>query len=198
MFSPSPTLTLSRPTSLLLPPTSSPSSSSLSPSSPLLLRPSSPPPSSIETPPSLDLSLLPPSSSFYFFVEYSMIYSNVFLKIFLGLVKLSRIAFPGIFVTVCFLIILLLPKQTIPTKKKSTTQRKYKNGPKANLTFYNLCHSLLIIFLVLLSNKTKRPRDTSMRYNNIKCSNFFSINFLDMLYRYQFSYFTLANIRLNK
>ena len=52
-----------------------------------------------------------------------------------GLIKLSRIGFQGIFVTVCFLLILLLPKQ-ISAKKKLTKQRKHKNGSKANPTFY--------------------------------------------------------------
>ena len=65
------------------------------------------------------------SINFYHFIEYSTIYINVFLKIPLGLIKLSRTAIPGIFVTVCFLIILLLPKQ-IPTKKKLTKRKKYK------------------------------------------------------------------------
>ena len=68
------------------------------------------------------------SISFYHLVEYSTIYIDVFLKMSLGLIKLSMIAFLGISVTVCFLIILLLPKQTIPTKKKLTKRKKYKSG----------------------------------------------------------------------
>ena len=89
------------------------------------------------------------SISFYSFIENSTIYVDVFLKINLGLIKLIGIAFLGISVTVHFLIILLLLKQTIPTKKQLTKQRKYKNGAKANLAFYTLRHSLLIIFKVL-------------------------------------------------
>ena len=112
------------------------------------------------------------SIGFYSFIEYSKIYINVYLKISLGLIKLSRVVFPGIFVTVCFLIILLLSKQTIPTKKKIDKQRKYKNDPKTNPTFYILHDFSLIIFLVLLSDKTRKPKDTSMRYNCIESSNF--------------------------
>ena len=36
----------------------------------------------------------------------------------LGLIQLRRMDFLGIFVTVCFLIILLLSKQTVQTNKK--------------------------------------------------------------------------------
>ena len=140
------------------------------------------------------------SICFYHFIEYYTIYINVFLKMSLGL---GRTAFSGIFVTVCFLIILLLPKQTIPTKKKLTKRKKYKSGPKTNTTFFILHHSLLMIFLVLLSNKTKQPKDTSTTYNCIKSSNFFSLNFLKILdittnsfLRCYLSYFALAKIRL--
>ena len=112
------------------------------------------------------------SIGFYSFIEYSKIYINVYLKISLGLIKLSRVVFPGIFVTVCFLIILLLSKQTIPTKKKINKQGKYKNDPKTNPTFYILHDFWLIIFPVLLSDKTRKPKDTSMRYNCIESSNF--------------------------
>ena len=72
--------------------------------------------------------------------EYFMIYVTVIFET-LRLIKLSRIAFPGIFVIVCLLIILLLlPKQTIFDKKKLAKQRKYKNGQKDNPTFYvTLC-----------------------------------------------------------
>ena len=113
----------------------------------------------------------------------------------LGLIKLSRIAFPGIFVTVCFLITLLLPKQTIRTKKKLTKQKKYKSGPKTNPAFFILHRALFMIFLVLFSNKTKQAKDTSIPYNcikkqpksasipynYIKSSNFSSLNFLEIL-----------------
>ena len=96
--------------------------------------------------------------SFDSFIEYSTNYINVFLKMPLDLIKLSSIAFPGIFVTVCFLIILLPPKQTIPTKKK------YKSDSKTNPTFFILHHSLLMIFLVLLSKKRKLPNNTLDKY----------------------------------
>lgn len=38
----------------------------------------------------------------------------------LGLIKISTISCPGVFITVWFSIIPMLPKQTIPTKKKLT------------------------------------------------------------------------------
>lgn len=38
----------------------------------------------------------------------------------LGLIKVSTISCPGVFITVWFSIIPMLPKQTIPTKKKLT------------------------------------------------------------------------------
>ena len=47
----------------------------------------------------------------------------------LGLFKLSRMVFLGILVTVYFLIIVLLPKQTIPTKNKLTKQEKIQKWP---------------------------------------------------------------------
>ena len=82
--------------------------------------------------------------------------------------------------------------------------KKYEKGPKANFAFYILSHSLLTIFLVLLSNKTK-PKNTSIPCNCIKSSNSFSMNFLETLditkncfLRCQLSYFALANIRLNR
>ena len=118
---------------------------------------------------------------FYLFIDYSTIYINVILKIPLGLIKLSRIAFPGIFVSVCFLIILLLAKQTMPTKKKLTKQGKYKNGSKANPTFYILRRTLLIISLGPLASKTKQPKGTGMAYSCVKSSNFFSVNSLEIL-----------------
>ena len=98
-----------------------------------------------------------------------------------GLTKYSRIAFLSIFVTVCFLIILLLLKQTIPTKKKLTKQRKCKNGPKANPTFYILLYYLLIIFLVLLFNKKNNQKIEVYLKIILKSSYFFSRNFLEML-----------------
>ena len=120
--------------------------------------------------------------------------------------SLSRIAFPGIFFTVCFLIILLLSKQTAPTKKKLTKQKeKYKRCPKINPTFFILHCSLLMIFLVLLSNETKQPKGTSIPYNCIENSRIFSMNLLEILdityhnsFRCQLSYFALTNIQLHK
>lgn len=67
----------------------------------------------------------------------------------LGLIKLSRLAFPDIFVIGFLLIILLLVKQT-------TT----KNGPKGWPYFFIIGRSLLMVFLALLSNKTKQRKDT--------------------------------------
>ena len=102
----------------------------------------------------------------------------------LGLSRLSRIAFPSTFDTVCFLITLLLPKETIPTKKL-TKQRKYKNDLKDSPVFYILRHYLLIILLVslfiiifyyllfVLLFIKNQSEDTSISYNNSKSSNFF-------------------------
>ena len=47
------------------------------------------------------------------------------------------------------------------TNKKETKQRKYKNGTKANPVFYQ---SLLIIFLILLSNKIEQPKHRNVLY----------------------------------
>ena len=69
------------------------------------------------------------SISFYSFIKYSMICIYIFLKMPLGLFKLSRMVFLGILVTVYFLIIVLLPKQTIPTKNKLTKQEKIQKWP---------------------------------------------------------------------
>ena len=57
-------------------------------------------------------------TSFYFFIEYFRVYVNVFLKNISSLITLDRIAFLGIFAIACFMIILLLPKQTILDKKE--------------------------------------------------------------------------------
>ena len=61
------------------------------------------------------------------------------------------------------------------------------------------------MFLVLFSSKTKQPKDTSMPYNCIKNSNFFSLNILEILdittnifLGCQLSFFALANIRLHR
>lgn len=52
------------------------------------------------------------------FIGYFLIYINLFFKMYFSLIKFSRIAFfSGIFVTVCFLIILMLQKQTILKKR---------------------------------------------------------------------------------
>ena len=69
------------------------------------------------------------SISFYSFIKYSMICIYIFLKMPLALFKLSRMVFLGILVTVYFLIIVLLPKQTIPTKNKLTKQEKIQKWP---------------------------------------------------------------------
>ena len=91
----------------------------------------------------------------------------------LGLIKLSRITFWGIFVTVCLLIILLLSKQTAQTKKKLTKQqkKKSKNGPKTNPTFFILHRSLLKIFL--LSNKKSNQKIQVCLISVLKARNFF-------------------------
>ena len=48
------------------------------------------------------------------------IYTFIINILSLGLIKVSRISCPGVFITVWFSIIPMLPKQTIPTKKKLT------------------------------------------------------------------------------
>ena len=53
---------------------------------------------------------------------------------FLGLIKLSGIAFPETFVKICFLIKLLLLKQTIPTKKNTKKTSKDQTYQKAKPT----------------------------------------------------------------
>lgn len=50
------------------------------------------------------------------------------------------------------------------TNKKETKQRKYKNGTKANPVFYIFHQSLLIIFLILLSNKIEQPKHRNVLY----------------------------------
>ena len=50
------------------------------------------------------------SISFYSLIEYSAIYITIILKMSLGLSKVSSIVSPGIFVTICFLIIPMLSK----------------------------------------------------------------------------------------
>ena len=65
-----------------------------------------------------------------------MIYVNVFLKMSLSLIKLSRFVFLGIFVIVYFLIILLLPKQNLFKKKiNQTKQKNTKMNKKLTLHF---------------------------------------------------------------
>ena len=105
----------------------------------------------------------------------TMIWKKVF-----SLDELGTNFSPVIFVTVCFLIILLLPKQTIRKKKKLTKQRKYKNDQKTNPTSYILRNSLLITFLILLPNKTKQPKETNMSHKNTKNPSF-KINFWEIL-----------------
>ena len=112
--------------------------------------------------------------------------------------------FPGIFVTICLSLILLLPKQTIHKQKKLTKQRKYKSFQKDYpAIIYILRHFFFIIFLILLFNKAKQTKWTRMSYNNVKNSIFSSINILEpqdstwnSFLRCQVSYFALANIRL--
>ena len=77
------------------------------------------------------------SISFYTFIEYSTIYINIFLKMCLGLIKLKRISFPGIFAMVWFLIILPLPKQTIRTRKKLN---KENTNIALKLTLHFICY----------------------------------------------------------
>ena len=138
------------------------------------------------------------------FIEYFLLYVNGFLKILFSSIELSRFVFPGIFVTVCMSLTLLLPKQIILKQKKSAKQRKYKNPPKAYPTFYVLSHSLFIICLILLFNKIKQAKEKRMSYNNNKNTIFFSINILEIqdstrnsFLRCQPSYFALANILLH-
>ena len=76
--------------------------------------------------------------------KYSTIYINVFLKVSLVLIKLNKIAVSGIFVSICFLMKLLLPKETIPSNTHLTKKRK--NDPEANPSFHTLRHSLSTIF----------------------------------------------------
>ena len=65
-----------------------------------------------------------------------MIYVNVFLKMSLSLIKLSRFVFLGIFVIIYFLIILLLPKQNLFKKKiNQTKQKNTKMNKKLTLHF---------------------------------------------------------------
>ena len=90
-------------------------------------------------------------------------------------------SFSVFFVIVRFLITFLLPKQTILKKRNSWHKENTKNGQKANPTFYILRHSKLIIFLILLPNKTKQPKETSMSHTNIK-NPFFKNKFLDTRY----------------
>ena len=52
---------------------------------------------------------------------------------------------------------------------------------RITFTFHNLCHSLFINFLVLLSNKEKQQKDTSMPNNCTENSIFFSIYLLEIL-----------------
>lgn len=104
-----------------------------------------------------------------------------------------------------FFINLLLPKQSIRTEKKLTEKRKYNNGQNANQTFYILCHSLLINFLVQWSKKTKQPKDTSIPYSSIKIPRFAFNKFFgdtgttrNSSLLCQLSYFALTNIQLHR
>ena len=139
------------------------------------------------------------------FSEYLLLYVNGFLKMLFSLIELSRFVFRGIFVTVCFSLILLLPKEIILKQKKSAKQRKYKNRQKAYPAFYILHYSLFIICLILLFNQIKQAKETRMSHNNVKNTIFFSINILEIqdstrnsFLRCQLSYFALANIRLHR
>lgn len=58
------------------------------------------------------------------FVEYLSTYANLFLNMLLSLIKFSRIFSLDIFVIVCFLIRLFLPKQTRLKKVKLTKHRR--------------------------------------------------------------------------
>ena len=105
-------------------------------------------------------------------VKYSFMYVNHFLNMLLSLIQFSRIALIGIFVIVCLLIILFLPKHTILKKVKLTKQTKYKGRQKTDPTFYILCNSLLITFLILLFNKTNQPKETFVSCKTIKTKSF--------------------------
>ena len=139
------------------------------------------------------------------FIKYLLLYVKGFLKMHFSLIELSRFVFPGIFVTVCLSLMLLLPKQIILKQKKLAKQRKYKNCRKAYPSFYILCHSLFIICLILLFNKIKQAKETRMSYNNVKNTIFFLITILEIqdstwnsFLSYQLFYFALANIRLHR
>ena len=113
-------------------------------------------------------SLILNNISFCSFIEYFLIFVDVFLTMSFTLIIVGRIVFPGISVTNCFLLIMLLPKKSYAYKKKLTKQKKkYKNGRKANPTFYIIRHSLLIVFRFLLSKKIKQPKGKSMPDKNI-------------------------------
>ena len=88
---------------------------------------------------------------FYYFVEFSTIYINAFLKMSLSLIKLNRIVFSGIFVIV-FFNHTTGAETNYFDKKEMSYIKKYKSDPKTN-TLFILHRSLLMIFLVLLSNK---------------------------------------------
>ena len=60
------------------------------------------------------------SISFYTFIEYSTIYINIFLKMCLGLIKLKRISFPGIFAMVFAIFNHTAAAKTNHTDKKKT------------------------------------------------------------------------------
>ena len=99
-------------------------------------------------------------------------YVNHFLNMFLSLIQFSRIALIGIFVIACLLIILFLPKHTTLKKVKLTKQTKYKGRQKTDPTFYILCNSLLITFLILLFNKANQPKETFISCKTIKTKSF--------------------------
>ena len=77
---------------------------------------------------------------------------------------------------------------------------------KSFVTFYILRHSLFLICLILLFNKTKQAKETRMSYNNKKKHHFFfSINISKIqdstwnsFLRWYLSYFALENIRLHR
>ena len=109
----------------------------------------------------------------------------VFSKNFQDFMKISMF-----FYSHCFML-----KQII-LDKNLNTQRKYKNRQNANPTFYILRHSLLINFLILLINKRKQAKDTSMSYNNIKNTIFSKINVLEMLDLTRNSFFKMPTFLL--
>ena len=82
------------------------------------------------------------SISIYSFIEHFLIFIDLFLRTSFNLFMVSRIIFPGVSATVCFSIIMLLPKKTILIKKKLTKQRKYNNDQKANPIIYILRQSV--------------------------------------------------------